>query len=748
MSIIEDAKTGFDLELMIHYRFIEQVAQLLLDAGVLPKSIVFPSPFEAGEVIELFIASRLTEFVPRTYGPTPGFAYTDEDSEAFMSIFRVYPTEDTLADFIYLQLRLVTHLDLNFDLYIKVQKDLNVQELAQILADDDPADPDRQSLPLNDILSIAAILGEGLDFDPIDPTKNMLPDLVPVLVDINTTIATIGAEIATEEAYSAVHDFLLSQLDSLATLRLDELHLRVLDEGNKLALCVNLILLDSTRGFAAARGDLNELTDFLSDEQDIALATGPQLLENLIADVLHKTVLSTLVEEEDLTDEEITTSLLGERFPLRIPDSMVAELIGSESDNEEEDSSVIIGGYLNGLRLGTSQKEFTFENGETRPFESLNLVFEIDAVLADLFNLASGNLELDLFPLTTTKEEITVSDLTIQTNVAADLWRGFLSITGFVVTAIGAIVDLFTDADEATIKLSDLFDIPLVDLALANKRWDPFYLTQHTLLFGVDQQRFQQDRFGFQAKVHLSKRFTPFYNIYLREVETQGNVLEQLLFKVEQASSIITVDHFASDRDVFTQRTEDHEQAIYALPAGEAVGSPLSRIAIDKFYPFKPYEPFCRTMDDDHQYIQYLRLLSTEEVNDLERQLIRNFVNGIVDEMIAGIQASISGELDEETISEIRKVLYPLIEDNAETDDYIDHELQEDLEIAIYAPGKLRLSLKPFQLQQLIGEGVLLFWGFEPIIREGTLYFRGIADETEANNLLYLPQCSDVNNVD
>ncbi|MCF6264737.1 MAG: hypothetical protein L3J24_14280 [Xanthomonadales bacterium] len=67
---------------------------------------------------------------------------------------------------------------------------------------------------------------------------------------------------------------------------------------------------------------------------------------------------------------------------------------------------------------------------------------------------------------------------------------------------------------EGCLKINDnslVFEYP--EFRLVNKRWDPFYTTAHTLLFEVDKQEFDLSRFGFEAKVHLSKRFLIF--VYL-----------------------------------------------------------------------------------------------------------------------------------------------------------------------------------------------------------------------------------------
>ncbi|TGD75475.1 hypothetical protein E4634_03245 [Mangrovimicrobium sediminis] len=745
MNITNAARTGFDLECIVSHRLLARVAQLLLDAGVLPSFFEVPNPLDEDQFLQMQINAQTDEQVPRTYTAAPGFSYAETNENAFDAGFTTYPDEPDLADFVYIQFRAIANagsqLTLDLNIYARIHRELDIQALARDLRDFDAQDPD-SGPALDELFHVESILDQTAAFDPLDPTAGMLFPLVPVLEELNAAIAAAGQTLAEsdDEVSAAIRDALLAQLDPLNGMRLDVLHLNTLEGSDKLALAANLVLLDHEVGFVAPRGDLSQFVDFLGDEQDIAFATGPGFLENVLADALHKMMLAPAVEAEELDENDLQGIFLGMRFPMAIPPEVISEFLGTAAP-EEDDPEPLVTGYLKALIVSSIAR--TFPGDEDGPeFDCLRIELQLDAYLADLFGIGSGNLFLDVFPLTAERDGLPVSDLTVATNARADLWRGLLSITGFPLTVIGAVVDLFSDADEQIIPLSELLELPLVDIVVARKRWEPFYLTLHTLLLEALDQTIELNRFGFAARIHLSKRFEGYPNVYLREAQLGGEILSQLLFRAERASEEIPAAlHYASDSEFYTHLEDDAESEIYQLPAGDSSGSPAQRIPQGKFYTGKRYRPQCITMDAQDEYIARIGLFSEEEERDLRRRLEHEYLRDWANELVADLESGLGRPFEEDVGDAIYDQLYTLMESSSEFEKYRALDLDDDFNERLLEPGVLRLALSPEHLHGLIMEQVVILLGYEPVVREGKLYYRGEADETTENNLLSLPAC-------
>ena len=706
--MVDDVKSGFDFEFDLEVNVIRHVIQLLMDAGDIPRLVGEDGPR---------LAAADSAGIRRTYDAFPGLEYELEDPDAWWVRVNDHPVD---GDRFLVAVQVQTGAGIAVDAWLSLPRQIDVQAL---------------------MAEIVAHFETGADFDPsavVELVAIQFRQLLPDLSDLQTDVPGVDIEAMREQLSAAIlatDGPLLAlarqQLAPLNNARIETIAIGV-HGPTALVVGVNLVLLDGTGGTVGARGDISQAEPFRDDAEDFALGSRSGLLADLIRDVLLKWVTEQAREPgEEVTEAE----MLAVGFPLELPteDLGIPDCVAVRID-----------------RITLRQVQAADPREDAGPqVGSLRLTVETTDTVLGFLEL-EDNLEIDLIPVAERVHGVTVPDVFVDTHLTVDIVRSLIADSPVDVTlwplltpveiGLVAIVNLLAGENLVGGTLSSLGTDQLSRLPIVTRRWDPFYSTAHQILVERERFAFEGVRVFLTGRVHCSTRPVPFARVYPRFIETSdsGQVIAAG-YHAEGRNDVILDRHaYATDRLV-TGPHPDPEPFLFRLERDGSENSIEERLRDGHLAPRIRFQPHC--VDEDERHIEAIGMLSQLELSNLEHAARRTWLNTRAAEVMAEFEAAF-GEIEEPQRARAREFFIRLAESSTEFQDYMENDFDNDVTAALRAPGRVRMFPSPEQLNELERLVAVRLIGYQARWRERTLYYRGIPNLTDDDNLLSLPRCS------
>jgi hypothetical protein len=710
--VVEDVKSGFDFELDLEVDAIRHVIQLLMDAGDIPRLVGEDGPR---------LAAADSAGIRRTYDAFPGLEYEREDAEAWWVRLHDHPVDD---DRFLVAVQVQIGAGIPVDAWLSLPRQIDVQAL---------------------VAEIIAHFEAGADFDPLAVVELVAIQFrqdLPDLSDLQTDVAGVDIEAMREQLAAAILatdegggspllDFARQQLAPLTYTRVEMVAIRV-HGPTALAVGVNLVLLDGAGATIGARGDISQAEPFRDVGEDFALGSRPGLLADLIRDLLFKWVTEQAREPGEEVSE---TEMLAVGFPLELPteDLGIPDCVSVRIDR---------------VNVRQAQAADPREQGAPQ-VGSLRLTVETTDTVLGFLEL-ENNLEIDLIPVGRRAQGVTVPDVYLDTHLSLDVARSLIADSLVDLTlwplltpieiGVVAIVNVFAGEDLVGGTLSSLGADQLSRLPVVTRRWDPFYGTSHQILVERERFAFEAARVFLAGRVHCSTQPVPFERVYPRFIETSdsGRVIAAG-YHAEVRDEVIVDRHaYATDRLV-TGPHPDPEPFLFRLERDGSENSLEERLRSGRLAPRIRLQPHC--IDEDERHIEAIGMLSQREMANLERAARRTWLNARAAELMAEFEAAF-GEIEEPQREDAREFFVRIAEGSTEFQDYMENDFDNDVTTALRVPGRVRMFPSPEQLNELERLVAVRLIGYQARWRERTLYYRGIPNLTDDDNLLSLPRCS------
>lgn len=699
-------RSGFDIEVLLSERYLRYALLAQIEAGLFPTMLDLVDA-DAGLDVRITLHppadhARLYEPHPEASLPTPAdgsFACTllfDDLEGANLQVDVITDIVDNIGG----QSRLDTQIGLM----------LNVS-----LA----SDVDDREFESNHRLSLVLV--------KLDPLTQL--GLILAGLDVADVTARIRAALDRNVPFGVANGQTVQRA-----------RLRPLPPGGgrpaALGVYINLALKDGSGpdDFVAPRGNPVNAENFLDDGRDLAFSTSATLFGRLGPDSFFR------MAEEDPPGSGIF------RHPLREePGNRDSEVIGSLKD------------ITIGAEQGTS--------GPTgRLLVNVHGNYRIDVLPDPAFNLlllleprVNGGL---LSWNSETKVDVHLLDslLGIASIIVVTLLLG--PGAGALLLGILFLVDLGIDAlaTAQAAERSDLLrDATFLDalphrLALARRRWDPLYRTDHQVVALVNGIVIDDLGMAFDGDAALDKRPATVAHAVIRDEsrDAEGRVTGAH-YRVRDLANL-TADLLAIAPG--TDRREFAQVDAASDPRGEANLVALSldqianRIETDRIVHPVLYVP--SKIHLTRNTIDSILLLSVREYDEQRSALIDAF-RGATD---AQVRVDQGVAITDEETSRLRTELgrEPTAEEVAEAVDARVEALVDDAQSEYEAgamleeiPGAvdriLRFDARPDEIAALQGAGILVLAGKEIIrMQSGTVYYRDRPDYVFRDNLLALPR--------
>ena len=702
-------QSGFDIEVLLSPRYLRYALLAQVDAGLLPLDLDI---VDADEGIDVHLTIHPPTDFTRRYTPHPAASLPEGVDGSF-------DTEVLIDDQSGANLLLTVVTDV-FDRATGEQHE--GIGIGLMLAVDIDATVDDRGFESNHELSITLV-----QFEPLTQLALAFAGL-----DVAEVTAQLKAQLDRRVPFGVA-----------AGQSVQRVELRVVTGDNRppaLGALVNLALRNGNEAdaFAPDRGDPMRARNFLGDGRDLAFGTSPGLWDRLADDLFFR------MAEELPPDSGLFS------HPLReIPGDPSSEVIGR----------------LQGITIRPGVVDTT-----GTPTGVLEVVI-------------SGEYFLDLLPdpdfrlIITLRPVLTDGILTwdVDARVDVDL---LASIAGFLLIALGALVfgpavgvtlfalllgaDLITDAiaSAATADRADeLADASFLDalptrIAVASRRWDPFYSTNHQVVTLLDEFQITPAGLAFDGVATLDREAEPTRHVVIRDEERDNSgAVSGLRYRVRDLETIAAgLDQVAPGTDRRPYRTVDAASD----PRGEngLVAVTLDQVAdrIGSGLLTAPVLCLPRRVHLVDNTINRLLVISKRESDEQRNALLTQFREITETAIRADQGADITQEETDRLRSELGRDPTDEELDGAVGErvdalvavaevDYVEGPFEPELDEAVAT--LLRFDLVPTEFASLQGAGVLAIAGKEIItMQNGTVYYRDRPDGFVGDNLLSLPHYS------
>ena len=336
--------------------------------------------------------------------------------------------------------------------------------------------------------------------------------------------------------------------------------------------------------------------------------------------------------------------------------------------------------------------------------------------------------------------------------IFAGLIVGLAVLKGFIGEPLAAkIVGGQLDAESQASFLDALpFELPV-----AQRRWDPFYRTQHTVVSLIDAVVIDDLGIAFESKgIRLSKRPVPIDHVVIRD-ETRAGAghVDGFKYRVSDYQAItasLTANAPGVDRMAFSESDPVNDPLLLTLTLEQI------KERIDAGRLLAPISLIPKRIHLVNNQIDHLLCISFREKEEINRDLINQFKSEtriaieaaasdiILDQVTDELEQSLGRPPTQEEIDKaFDKRLDELV--NSFLPNFKENILPGELEDAIAQALRFDLSPEEFVEHQLAK--ILVIDGKEIIVRHNadgsvTPYFRDRPDGDPRDNLLALPHYS------
>lgn len=651
--------SGFDIEILLSGRYLRYALLAQLDAGLFPTVIdVAETDPGTGVETDVTITIHPPEEFDRRYEPDPAAPLPAPAAGSFET--EILPADPTGAN-----LHAAFVVDVRDNLTGETRSDVTIGIL---LAMSVTADTDDRGFERNHQLAI-----EMVDFDALT-----LLALAFAAVDVDSIRTRVKAQLDRTVPFGVAGGQAVQQV---------ALVVHPVTDGHPAAFgaYIDLALRNGPEpdAFRDPRGDETLAQNFLEPDVDVAFATGAGLYQLLGPDQRFR-----MAESNDSG---------GFSFPLR-------------EDPNDPESDVV------GRVLGISVRPERV--GFPAPVLTGRLEIDVHGVYTDSFIDTEFHLQVFLRPVVRDGLVTWDAEVDMDVSILATLLGVLLMVGAAVFIGPGAAVGVFlvliaanVIVDElATARARDQFDesdASFLDalpfrVAVAQRRWDPFYATDHQVLALVDTVTIDDDGIAFEGVAAVGRAPVPVNHVVIRDEERDGSQVSHLRYRVRDAG------RFADDFVELAPATDRRE----------------FRVA-------DPAEPTLVSLTTD----QIISRMSTDPLKRRLRELVRYQPHRVhlFEHRIDSMLVISTREIDEQRAA-LREA---------------DPDLDED-EVAARLPLALdrtaRFDLRPDEFADLQRKRALVIEGKEIITmrRDGrtTVYFRDRPDGTRRDNLLTLPRYS------
>ncbi|KAF0193198.1 MAG: hypothetical protein FD165_301 [Gammaproteobacteria bacterium] len=705
-------RSGFDIEMLLGERFLSYTLLTLVDAGSIPVVVEIADPPLQFLLAEPSTTDRLYESHPDA---VPAKKVSEEKNAFEVEILFDHPSgADVRVHAVFDFTRVSPPLffpDAEFDLFVRLVFDTH--------RDDDGAlDGATLSVALVDIASplLPFALTQGI-------TKEAIMERLTPFIDRDLDLGGVGA-----------------------FKRLQDLGFRKLPAaGNHPAafgLYLNLLLQTGPEpdSLLDNRGSVDDAINFLPEGSDVAMATRKHLYGVLSNDAYNRRA-----ELNDLGTYS---------WPLRkSPSNPKSKKIGTLNDITI--APLVLMGPNGPVPTNTLRIDISGE-------------YEID----DFFD-PDFHILIDLTPIT---DGNGLLGWNVETGVDIDLLFEILPFLGFYVLLVlfggaglmasGIIAGiLFTLGEAAGLiadamyseRIQDKTDAAMPDVvtgrvAIARRRWDPFYTTLHQVAIRPDGAIVNATGIAIWGRAAIDKQVQAVEHIVIRdEQRVPPEAPTHLRYRVYDAASHLPLfSAFApgTDRRSFEQHDPTGEPDLYQL----SIDQILERFDEKRLISNIPY--VAKRIDLRQNQVDQILCLSQREINEQRNTLLYTFevvtrpqIEGdegaqIRAEVIAEFMADGITPTEEEIVARVDERIDEILAEREAA--YVEAELDAELEAALLPV--LRFDLPPEHLAALQKKGILNLKDFEIIgIRKHhppgapLLYYRDHPDAIPADNLLLRP---------
>jgi len=512
---------------------------------------------------------------------------------------------------------------------------------------------------------------------------------------------------------------------------------------NAFGVYVNLALKTGPEPdeFLADRGEVENAQNFLSDGEDLAFATSSELYGKLGPDIRFR-----MAEEKDDGSGEF-------HFPLR-----------EDPGNTESD----IVGKVKGIDV----RPETILGPDNRPVPTGRLMIKLHGEYTD----APFDPDFRFKVLLRPKFEDGLLDWDIDTDIDLGLAGLVLALLGGIVVGLltlnlgagaGAffalmvaksliaeplIAGMLADEIDEDDDLSFLDAIPH-RVRVANRRWDPLYVTRHQVVTLLDAMQINFDGLAFQGRASLGKEPRPRRDAFLRDEErNEEGEVTHLRYRVNDFTRF-EADFEAiapgTDRRPFRRANPEAEPTLVSLTGEEIANRVIPDRADGPVRVLAPIALSPRRVHVHQGQIDDILCITRREINEERGRLIDEFRTAtkaqISDNQGEQIREELAQSLEDElgrppTDEELDKAVDERLEalvDEAQVD-FEEDELPDLLNDAIVA--LLRFDMAPEEFAARQQAGALFIEGKEIIVRQGKPYYRDRPDGDPNDNLLALPR--------
>ena len=705
-------QSGFDSETLFNRRYIRYLLMSSIETGSLPLQITVPIPGPGGTPINVTIDLYVPTDYDRNYTPDA------QASPPVNTSSQAFATEILFND--------PTGGDLKVTMVANVTgfapgQVVDIYMTFQLLVDTDENGNQsnaRLSLTTVDVQGpmIQFILSTG------QVTQQDIINIFRQFVDRDVPLSMVGSSVQKVE------------MQKLQGADIDT---------HVIAIYLNLILKngpadDDIRG---DRGDISNGINFLPDGDDIAFGMPSNIYNRLSTDAFER-----MAEETSEGSGSFT-------HPIPNPDDPDGDPLGRirSITIRPKQSGGTFSDELEIVVDGEIIWDWTIFGVDVTPDPDFKLYITITPVITNGIISWDLSYDLDFDPVLKFLANLLIAGLMTLLFVPPLGW-GSLIVGGIGFALLYGMEEWIVEpliangiGDSAGMDTSFLDSIPN-RLTIESRRWDPFYFTDHQIVAATDGMAFRDTGLGFsgQAKLDRVARFVTHIVARTEERNGDGEIIG-LRYRVKDHTNSANdfVNHFAgTDRESFTQVTNDAETNLYALDLAEITG----RIANGKLIPRILY--LAQNVHIKDNQVEEIAAITNREVDEIINRLIDDFEEVKETE----IRASDEDVLRDEALEELEEEL-----DDTPTNDQVEERLQEKIDELVaealdeYALDELdtdledavreqtRFDMAPFEMGDLQLKKILLLYRFDLVIRKGKPYYRDRPDGYIPDNLMELP---------
>ena len=312
---------------------------------------------------------------------------------------------------------------------------------------------------------------------------------------------------------------------------------------------------------------------------------------------------------------------------------------------------------------------------------------------------------------------------------------------------------------------------PNAELVLATKRWDPFYVTDHTLNLFLPQALINEDilqvKLGVRAGIGRHPRPHNRTYIPLMTVAPGEEIPDRIQYNIGNSRDVIRVSAMATDRIVDLYTLTSLEDVIDLNFSDAALTVLSERARENKILTFIPCTPHCvERRFGAVAKIGFISEARTNEIIDsLRNTFIQNQMNYYFEQFLDLVSALIPtydrDSIDDEQRDLINKALWDWISQSELWESYQQSGLQEDFNNYLVSNPDELVHLSPSQLARFgmdrqfqidatpwrSGPDIVFpfvdLTGYQAVRNNNRVYIRNIPNNNPADNLSTLPDCPD-----